>query len=117
MGGDGLGACLSGRTGARLCRRGPAGKARRLLAALEARPYISPVDVATIHVGLGERDQAFEWLERALKERAYGLVFLPTDPRFDPVRSDPRFTAVMRRWGCRSEQDSRAGGHLPRGIT
>jgi serine/threonine-protein kinase len=74
-------------------------KARRLLAALEARPYISPVDVATIHVGLGERDQAFEWLERALKERAYGLVFLPTDPRFDPVRGDPRFAAVMRRVG------------------
>ena len=74
-------------------------KAQRLLAALEARPYISPVDVATIQVGLGERDQALEWLERALKERAYGLVFLPTDPRFDPVRSDPRFTAVMRRVG------------------
>ena len=74
-------------------------KARRLLTALQARPYISPVDVATIHVGLGERDQAVEWLERALKERAYGLVFLPTDPRFDPVRSDPRFVAVMRRVG------------------
>jgi hypothetical protein len=74
-------------------------KARRLLAALEARPYISPVDVATIHLGLGERDQAVEWLERALKERAYGLVFLPTDPRFDPLRSDPRFAAVMRRVG------------------
>ena len=78
---------------------GQVDKARRLLAALQARPYISPVDVATIHVGLGERDQAVEWLERALKERAYGLVFLPTDPRFDPVRSDPRFAAVMRRVG------------------
>ena len=76
-------------------------KARRLLTALQARPYISPVDVATIHVGLGERDQAVEWLERALKERAYGLVFLPTDPRFDPVRSDPRLVAVMRRVGLK----------------
>jgi len=74
-------------------------KARRLLAALEARPYVSPVDVATVYLGLGERDQAVEWLERALKERAYGLVFLPTDPRFDPLRSDPRFAAVMRRVG------------------
>ena len=74
-------------------------RARRLLAALQARPYVSPVDVATIHVGLGERDQALDWLERAFRERAYGLVFLPSDPRFDPVRSDPRFTALMRRVG------------------
>ena len=74
-------------------------RARRLLAALHARPYVSPVDVATIHVGLGERDQALDWLERAFRERAYGLVFLPSDPRFDPVRSDPRFTALMRRVG------------------
>jgi hypothetical protein len=63
------------------------------------RCRISPVDVATIHVCLGQWNQAVEWLQRALKERAYGLVFLPTDPRFDPVRSDPRFTAVMRRVG------------------
>ena len=74
-------------------------KARRLLPPSRRAHTSLPLDVATIHVGLGERDQAIEWLERALKERAYGSGFLPTDPRFDPVRSDPRLVAVMRRVG------------------
>jgi len=74
-------------------------QARRLIEALKARSYISPVDIATIYTGLGARDRAFEWLERAFIGRAYGLVFLPTDPRFDPLRSDPRYVALMRRVG------------------
>ncbi len=81
---------------------GQAAKARRVLAELEARArreYISPVDIAMIYGGLGERTQAFQWLERALAGRAYGLVFLATDPRFDPLRRDPRYTALVRKVG------------------
>ena len=74
-------------------------KARRLIEALKARPYVSPVDIATIYIGLGEKDPALDWLERGFAGRAYGLVFLPSDPRFDPLRSDPRFAALMRRVG------------------
>jgi tetratricopeptide (TPR) repeat protein len=76
--------------------------ARRLIEALQARPYVSPVDIATIYIGLGEKDEALDWLERGFAGRAYGLVFLPSDPRFDPLRNDPRFTALMRRVGLPS---------------
>ncbi|HUF35252.1 MAG TPA: protein kinase [Gemmatimonadales bacterium] len=61
--------------------------------------YISPVDIATVYVGLGRRDETFAWLEKAYEGRAYGLVLLNVDPRFDGVRSDPRFTDLMRRVG------------------
>jgi serine/threonine-protein kinase len=77
-------------------------QARRILAELETRAqreYISPVDIAMIYSGLGEQDRAFEWLERGFSGRAYGLVFVPTDPRFDLLRSDKRYAALMRRVG------------------
>jgi hypothetical protein len=77
-------------------------EARRILAELEVRArreYISPVDIAMIYSGLGEQDRAFEWLERGFAGRAYALVFLPTDPRFDLLRSDKRYAALMKRVG------------------
>ena len=74
-------------------------QAQRLIEVLKSRPYVSPVDIATIYSGLGEPDRAFEWLERAVVGRAYGLVFVPTDPRFEPLRSDPRFTVLVRKVG------------------
>ena len=81
---------------------GQLGEARRVLAELEARAqreYISPVDIAMIYSGLGEQDRAFEWLERGFAGRAYALVFLPTDPRFDMLRGDKRYAALMKRVG------------------
>ena len=81
---------------------GQVGQARRILAELEARAqreYISPVDIAMIYGGLGERDRALTWLERGFAERAYGVVYLATDPRFDALRADPRFTDLLRRIG------------------
>ncbi len=81
---------------------GHSGQARSILAELEARAqreYISPVDIALIYAGLGERNRAFEWLERGFAERAYGVVFLATDPRFDALRPDPRFKDLLRRIG------------------
>src|SRR6185436_3797499 len=71
-------------------------QAEQLIEALKSRPYVSPVDIATVYTGLGERDRAFEWLERGLSGRAYGLVFVATDPRFEPLRGDLRFTALVR---------------------
>jgi tetratricopeptide (TPR) repeat protein len=61
--------------------------------------YISPVDIATVYVGLRDKDSAFEWLERAYEGRAYGLVFMNVDPRFDALRKDPRFADLLRRIG------------------
>jgi TolB-like protein/tetratricopeptide (TPR) repeat protein len=64
-----------------------------------ASGYISPFDVATVLVGLNMRDAAFRALEEAYQGRAYGLVLMRVDPRFDPVRSDPRYTDLVRRIG------------------
>ena len=61
--------------------------------------YVSPFDIATVYVGLNMHDAAFKALEAAYEGRAYGLVFLRVDPRFDPICSDPRYTDLVRRIG------------------
>jgi hypothetical protein len=59
-----------------------------------------PYNVAIIYAGLGEKDQAFAWLERAYKDRSYYLpVYLTTDARLDDLHSDPRFISLRRRIG------------------
>jgi len=63
-----------------------------------ARRYdISSLHMAYVHVGLGNVDRAFEWLEKSYQERAGLLVFLKVEPIFDPLRSDPRFAELLRR--------------------
>ncbi len=62
--------------------------------------YIAPYNVAVIYAGLGEKDQAFTWLNRAYDDRSYTLVeYLTTDARLDSLRSDPRFDELRRRTG------------------
>jgi len=58
---------------------------------------VSPFETAMIYIGLGEREQAFVWLEKAYEERAWQLGFLKIEPIFDPLRSDSRFTDLMQR--------------------
>ncbi len=58
--------------------------------------------IATIHAALGEKDLAFEWLQKAYEDRSGWLVYLKIDPMFDPLRSDPRFTDLLRRVGLPS---------------
>jgi TolB-like protein/Tfp pilus assembly protein PilF len=61
------------------------------------RMYVSPYGIACIYAALGHVDQACAWLEKAYEDRSYGLYSLKTNPRFDPLRSDPRFQALLRR--------------------
>ena len=62
--------------------------------------YIAPYNLAIIYAGLGEKDQAFAWLNRAFDERSYLLaVYLTTDSRLDNLHSDPRFVDLRRRVG------------------
>ncbi|MBA2647637.1 MAG: protein kinase [Pyrinomonadaceae bacterium] len=64
------------------------------------RKYVSPYDIATIYVGLGEKDEALRWLEKAYDDRSGWLgMWLKVDPKFDSLRSDPRFADLMRRVG------------------
>src|SRR5450759_1086328 len=59
--------------------------------------YISPLDIAILNAQLGQRDEAFTWLEKAYDERTAWMAQLSCDPRVDPLRSDPRFEALLRR--------------------
>jgi serine/threonine protein kinase/Tfp pilus assembly protein PilF len=62
--------------------------------------YVAPYNVAVIYAGLGDKDQAFAWLDQAYKERSYLLaVYLTTDARLDHLHSDPRFADLRRRIG------------------
>jgi tetratricopeptide (TPR) repeat protein len=61
---------------------------------LDARWYVPPVQIAYVHVGLGEHDEAIRMLERAVEEHSWELVFLREEPWFDPLRSDPRFQEI-----------------------
>jgi TolB-like protein/Flp pilus assembly protein TadD len=70
------------------------------LRALSQRRFVSAYDFAIIYAGLGEKDQAFEWLERAYEERAFSLVMnLKAEPGLDQLRSDPRFQDLLDRIG------------------
>ena len=63
------------------------------------RIYVSAYDIAAVYIGLGEKDQAFEWLSQALEERSGFLVYIKCDRRFDGLRSDPRYEALLKRIG------------------
>jgi len=55
--------------------------------------------IAMIYMALGDKNQAFQLFDRCYDERSPWLVWLKTDPAFDPVRSDPRFADLLRRMG------------------
>ena len=59
--------------------------------------YVRPTNFAISFAHLGEKDQAFEWLERAYEEREALLMYLKGSPLFDPLRDDPRFQDLLRR--------------------
>jgi len=61
--------------------------------------YVSPVDFAYAYVGLGETDRAVAELDKAAEAHDSLLIFALTDPVFDPLQSDPRFTALRRKAG------------------
>jgi serine/threonine protein kinase/tetratricopeptide (TPR) repeat protein len=60
---------------------------------------VSPSYIAGIYSTLGERDQAFEWLEKAYRVRDDQLTWIRIDPVFGSIRSDPRYTDLLRRMG------------------
>jgi hypothetical protein len=72
--------------------------ARRVLAALAERfGHSAAYQVATVHAWWGDRESAFQWLDRAYAERDGGLVDLKTDPLPRSLRGDPRYVALLRR--------------------
>jgi eukaryotic-like serine/threonine-protein kinase len=78
-------------------KRAEALKLLKELEEMSARQYVSPLDFAFIYTGLGDKEQAFAYLEKSYQERTTWLMWLKVDPRFDPLRSDPRFADLLRR--------------------
>lgn len=75
-------------------------EARRVLLELHrmsAQRYVSPYTIAAIHTGLGDKDEAFRWLEKAHDERDLWLMNLKVDPVFKEIRSDRRYSDLVRR--------------------
>ena len=61
--------------------------------------YSSAYEIATLYADLGDKDQAFRWLNTAYQERDWLLLGLKTDFLLDPIRSDPRFAELVRKVG------------------
>lgn len=64
---------------------------------LNQRSYVGPIQMAIIHIGLGEKDEALRWLEEAYRVRDGNLVLLKVWPAWDPLRGDPRFRDLLQR--------------------
>jgi eukaryotic-like serine/threonine-protein kinase len=77
-------------------------EARRILGELTAARgsrVVSAWGIAAVHASLGDVDEAFEWLEVAVTEKATGLILLRVHPRLDPIRGDARYWPLVRRVG------------------
>ena len=86
-------------------RAGDTGRASRMLAdlrELSRRRFVPSYDLAIIHLGLGEPEEALGLLERAFDERSSWLIHLDVDPRLAPLRGDRRFLDLVGRVGLRA---------------
>jgi adenylate cyclase len=68
----------------------------------QKQSYVSDYDIAVIHQGLGDKDRAFEWLDKAYEERDANLAHIRGDPRLSSLHSDPRFRNLIKRIGLPS---------------
>jgi len=76
-------------------------KALRMLQDLRNTKYVPDLYLAAIHVGLGEKDEAFRLLNSAYQQRVDRLIYLRVDAMADPLRSDPRFQQLLNKIGLR----------------
>jgi TolB-like protein/Tfp pilus assembly protein PilF len=82
---------------AKLGRTVEAAEALNILEAASQHRYLPPYATALVHCGLGQRDLAFDWLERAYKARDVHMALLPVDPKWDSLRTDGRFALLVKR--------------------
>jgi Flp pilus assembly protein TadD len=91
-------------TGYVLALSGERGRARGVLEELRklsGQRYVPPYNMAIVHHGLGEREEALAWLERAYEERDVLLTFAAVDRKWDALRSDQRFVSLLERMNLR----------------
>ena len=91
-----------GHLGNAYARAGDVREAHAIIAKLirhVSKDEIGRYEIALVYAGLGDKDDAFVWLEAAYKTHSEGLTNLNIDPCLDPLRSDPRFADLLRRTG------------------
>jgi DNA-binding winged helix-turn-helix (wHTH) protein/tetratricopeptide (TPR) repeat protein len=88
---------LRGYLFAKLGKTDEARDALKMMQSLSRERFVPPYALALVHAALGEKDLAFECLDHALEARDVHLTFLPVDPKWDPLRPDPHFSALLNR--------------------
>ena len=86
--------------GTALAAAGETGRARRLLEQLievSKKRYVCPYEIGLVYVGLGEKDEAFRWLEKGYQDRSICMQYTKQDPRMTPLYGDPRYEDLLRR--------------------
>jgi len=96
---DPLGLGFAGYVYAVTGRRADALKILQRLDELQKRRFISTISRVYVYAGLGDKDKAFEWLEKAYEERSDSLAWFRFDPESKSLQSDPRFAVLMRKIG------------------
>ena len=76
-----------------------AGELEKARSLLQEGQHSDPGLVGVAHAALGDTDRAFEWLERGVNEKSWGLLNIKTHAWFDDLRSDPRYDALLERMG------------------
>ena len=95
-------ATVKGRLGFAYGCAGRNDEARKILRGLEEdskKSYVSPIAIALVHCGLGEKDQAIKWLEKACEEHAGGVTTIKVRPMWASLRSEPRFIKLLDKMG------------------
>jgi TolB-like protein/Flp pilus assembly protein TadD len=93
---------------------GESGRANEVLNELNSRmrtSFVSTYDLALVHIGLDQKDEAFKWLDKALNERASWLIWLNAEPMLDRLRSDPRFQNLVKAVGLPQHEDATHSRH------
>lgn len=99
---SGSGPYALGHLGNAYARAGRTDAARRTIARLQQqvrKDGVGRYEIALVYAGLGDKKEAFEWLEDAFHAHDAGLVYLKVDPCLEPLRSDPQFDDLLRRVG------------------
>jgi eukaryotic-like serine/threonine-protein kinase len=86
-----------GSTYAAAGRRAEAQKVLDQLNESAKQKYLPAYQIARIYAGLGDKEKAFEWLEKGYEQRSLGFTIPKVNPSYDPLRSDPRFADLLRR--------------------
>jgi TolB-like protein/Flp pilus assembly protein TadD len=109
--GDGMGATAMAGLGHLYGQMGRKADALQILQrfdAMKAKGFVSAYGSALVSVGLGDRQQTLAWLQRAYDERSNWMVWLLKDPRWDRMRGDPAFEAIVERVGFPPDARARA---------